>query len=96
MVAEPSFIVRLAAMRIAVRVARAPDPAEAAKKRKVAPGSLCAAYALALSKYLETECVAAAEDKADQDVSVAQGWKSLAEIRREKYNECVKKFGESC
>lgn len=88
-----TYKTRQFALSIASHLERCANPAGYIKRKKVAVTPLIDEYRAALRGFLKTECIAAAESKADALVSAAHGWKTLQDIRAESLAEMRAQYG---
>ena len=88
-----TYKTRQFALSIASHLERCANPAGYIKRKKVIVTPLIDEYRMALRGFLKTECVAAAERKADEMVSAAHGWTTIEAMRAESLAALREKYG---
>lgn len=88
-----TYKTRQFALSIASHLERCANPAGYIKRKKVTVTPLIDEYRAALRGFLKTECVAAAEHKADEVVSAAHGWPTIAALRAESLEAMRRQYG---
>lgn len=80
-------------LSLASHLERTSNPEGYIKRKKIVMTALVTEYREAIRPLLKVECIAAAEHKADEAVSAAHGWPTLATLRQESIEAMRRQLG---
>lgn len=89
-----AYQIRQWSLSLASHLERTTNPDGYIKRKKVQVTPLLNEYREAIRAHLKTECIASAENKADEAVSAAHNWPTLKTLRAENLARMQRELGQ--